>query len=262
MYELVADGTLEPRRRRVRRVQGGLGRRANAAPPELFGMPFNVVEEPNRYGIPTFYELHAWAWKDNPTGAHEDWNPTVVCPVHRRPHPLTLDAIWVPIVTRIVRNDTQNASRTRYGAAMQIECVADIVRAHSATEARRRVAVDLGDRTVSWGELYERARTGRPADCAPRVSAPQDRVAFLDKNGIEHLQGSSTGPVAWRRPYSSTSTGVLAAPDIAYIVNDAQAKLVIVGEGLSAGVRRHGAMASSTTPLHPRHQQAAPPTPS
>ena len=24
--------------------------------------------------------VHAWAWKDNPTGAHEDWNPAVVCP--------------------------------------------------------------------------------------------------------------------------------------------------------------------------------------
>ena len=47
---------------------------------ELFGQPFNLVTEPNRYGIPTFYELHAWAWKDNPTGAHEDWNPAVLCP--------------------------------------------------------------------------------------------------------------------------------------------------------------------------------------
>jgi hypothetical protein len=53
---------------------------ANPAPPELFGQEFNVVEEPNRYGIPTFYELHAWAWKSNPAGAHEDWNPTVLCP--------------------------------------------------------------------------------------------------------------------------------------------------------------------------------------
>lgn len=52
----------------------------HAAPPELFGRPFNVVEEPNRYGIPTFYELHAWAWKENPAGAHEDWNPKVICP--------------------------------------------------------------------------------------------------------------------------------------------------------------------------------------
>jgi hypothetical protein len=49
------------------------------APPELFGHSFHLVEEPNRYGIPSFYALHAWAWKDNPTGAHEDWNPTALC---------------------------------------------------------------------------------------------------------------------------------------------------------------------------------------
>jgi hypothetical protein len=48
-------------------------------PPTLFGETFNLVTEPNRYGIPAFYELHAWAWKDNPTGAHEDWNPQVIC---------------------------------------------------------------------------------------------------------------------------------------------------------------------------------------
>lgn len=53
---------------------------ANAAPPVLFGEEFHLIEEPNRYGIPAFYERHAWAWKDNPTGQHEDWNPTVLCP--------------------------------------------------------------------------------------------------------------------------------------------------------------------------------------
>jgi hypothetical protein len=52
---------------------------AHDDPPVLFGQPFNLVEEPNRYGIPAFYELHAWAWKPNPTGAHEDWNPKVIC---------------------------------------------------------------------------------------------------------------------------------------------------------------------------------------
>jgi hypothetical protein len=52
----------------------------HAEPPELFGQTFNEVASPNRYGIPAFYELHAWAWKANPTGAHEDWNPKVVCP--------------------------------------------------------------------------------------------------------------------------------------------------------------------------------------
>ena len=53
---------------------------ANTEPPQLFGQTFNVVTEPNRYGIPTFYELHAWAWKANPTGDHQDWNPKVLCP--------------------------------------------------------------------------------------------------------------------------------------------------------------------------------------
>jgi hypothetical protein len=52
---------------------------ANDAPPELFGQAFSVVEEPNRYGIPTFYELHAWAWTSNPTGDFADWNPAVIC---------------------------------------------------------------------------------------------------------------------------------------------------------------------------------------
>jgi hypothetical protein len=53
---------------------------ANSAPPELFGETFNFVDSPNRYGIPPFYELHAWAWKANPTGAHADYNPQVLCP--------------------------------------------------------------------------------------------------------------------------------------------------------------------------------------
>ncbi len=79
MYEVRPNGTLE-----LIGVEYVVFKEAwdaaNPAPPELFGQPLNVVEEPNRYGIPTFYELHAWAWKTNPTGAHEDWNPKVLCP--------------------------------------------------------------------------------------------------------------------------------------------------------------------------------------
>jgi hypothetical protein len=29
---------------------------------------FGVVTSPNRYGLPPFYELHAWLWKPNPSG--------------------------------------------------------------------------------------------------------------------------------------------------------------------------------------------------
>jgi hypothetical protein len=52
---------------------------AHDAPPSLFGQTFTLVASPNRYGLPPFYELHAWAWKANPAGAHADWNPSVLC---------------------------------------------------------------------------------------------------------------------------------------------------------------------------------------
>ncbi len=48
-------------------------------PPELFGHEFHLVEAGNRYGLPAFYELHAWAWYHNPNGTFEDWNPRVDC---------------------------------------------------------------------------------------------------------------------------------------------------------------------------------------
>lgn len=51
----------------------------NETPPVLMGQLFNLVGSPNRYGIPAFYELHVWAWKDNPRGAFSEWNPDVSC---------------------------------------------------------------------------------------------------------------------------------------------------------------------------------------
>jgi hypothetical protein len=52
----------------------------NAAAPSLFGRPFLLTPAPNRFGIPSFYALHAWAWKKNPTGTFRPWNPRVRCP--------------------------------------------------------------------------------------------------------------------------------------------------------------------------------------
>lgn len=49
------------------------------APPVLTGQQFNLVPGPNRYGPAAFYELHVWAWKDNPFGMFVDWNPNVSC---------------------------------------------------------------------------------------------------------------------------------------------------------------------------------------
>lgn len=48
-------------------------------PAELRGHLFSLTGEPNRYGLPAFYELHVWAWKDNPTGAFAAMNPEVSC---------------------------------------------------------------------------------------------------------------------------------------------------------------------------------------
>ena len=51
----------------------------NGAPPMLEGQAFQFVDSPNRYGIPPIFELHVWAWRDNPNGAFVDWNNTVSC---------------------------------------------------------------------------------------------------------------------------------------------------------------------------------------
>lgn len=51
----------------------------HSSPPSLFGREFERVGSTNRYGLPPFYELHAWLWKLNPSGAFEDWNPRVSC---------------------------------------------------------------------------------------------------------------------------------------------------------------------------------------
>jgi hypothetical protein len=51
----------------------------NEMPPALMGQVFNYVGSPNRYGMPAFYKLHVWAWKNNPSGVFADWNPNVSC---------------------------------------------------------------------------------------------------------------------------------------------------------------------------------------
>jgi hypothetical protein len=47
--------------------------------PALDGHLTNYVGEPNRYGLPAFYELHVWAWEQNPNGSFADWNTQVSC---------------------------------------------------------------------------------------------------------------------------------------------------------------------------------------
>lgn len=48
-------------------------------PPQLMGQIFHYFEAPNRFGLPPFYTLHVWAWKENPNGAFVNWHPDVSC---------------------------------------------------------------------------------------------------------------------------------------------------------------------------------------
>jgi hypothetical protein len=48
-------------------------------PPMLEGQAFQFIGSPNRYALAPFFELHVWAWRDNPNGAFVDWNTKVSC---------------------------------------------------------------------------------------------------------------------------------------------------------------------------------------
>src|SRR4051794_728540 len=52
---------------------------SHTSPPVLEGQSFQFVPSPNRYGLPAHFELHVWAWRDNPNGAFVDWNNKVTC---------------------------------------------------------------------------------------------------------------------------------------------------------------------------------------
>lgn len=49
-------------------------------PPVLEGqLLLHFNESPNRFRLPAFYEIHVWAWRDNPNGTFADWNTRVSC---------------------------------------------------------------------------------------------------------------------------------------------------------------------------------------
>ena len=54
--------------------------KSHDGPPVLEGQSFLLIDSPNRYSIPApFFELHVWAWRENPQGAFVDWNNRVTC---------------------------------------------------------------------------------------------------------------------------------------------------------------------------------------
>ena len=48
--------------------------------PTVLGHPLTFVPAPNEFGLPDFYELHAWLWEPNALGMFNEWNPALTCP--------------------------------------------------------------------------------------------------------------------------------------------------------------------------------------
>ncbi len=106
-----------------------------------------------------------------------------------------------------------------------INCLADIIRVHGVDRAEHPALIQ-DERTLSWAELAGRAAQVAQGLAADGVGS-QDRVAFIDKNGIEHFEvffgaallNAVCVDVNWR----------LAPPEVEYIVNDADAKVLVIG---------------------------------
>jgi long-chain acyl-CoA synthetase len=111
---------------------------------------------------------------------------------------------------------------------MAITTVAGIIREHGAARPEA-VAVVYGDRTLTYGDLDDRSNRLANGLAAEGV-ASQERVAYLDRNAPEFLDamfatakiGAVLCPVNWR----------LAPAEAAFIVNDSEARVLIVGEEL------------------------------
>ena len=107
-----------------------------------------------------------------------------------------------------------------------ISSIGDIARVHAANNADK-VALIYQERQWTYGQLDKESNRVANALLAAGVN-PQDRVAHLDKNGPEYftyLIGASkvnavSMSVNWR----------LAAPEMEYVLNHAEAKVLLIGE--------------------------------
>jgi len=103
--------------------------------------------------------------------------------------------------------------------------LADIIRIH-AKERGDRPIITYGPRTITYAEMHARSSQVAQALLEEGI-APQDHVAFLDKNGPEYFEVLFGGgmvnavnvAVNWR----------LAPREMQYIISDADAKILFVG---------------------------------
>jgi long-chain acyl-CoA synthetase len=116
----------------------------------------------------------------------------------------------------------------------RIQTIADVIRIHGA-ERPDAPALELDGRSLTFGDLDRRSSQVAQALQACGVSKG-DRVAFIDKNGLEYFEvtfglakvGAVGVAVNWR----------LAPVEMAQIIDDAEAEVVIVGADFFAHVEK------------------------
>jgi len=131
----------------------------------------------------------------------------------------------------------------------------DIIREH-ARERPDAPMLTFGERVVTWHEMDERSTRVAQALRAAGVGS-QDRIAFLDKNGLEYFEVLFGGgklnvvnvAVNWR----------LAPREIEYIINDAGAKVLVAGPGFGSHLDEIEASLATVRKIvviggHPRHE--------
>ncbi|HKV63442.1 MAG TPA: hypothetical protein VJO16_16140 [Candidatus Acidoferrum sp.] len=79
IYEPMSDGHLKLIGADFLLIASDWDKAHPGQPPQLMGQLFHYFESPNRFGLPAFYTLHVWAWKENPNGAFVNWHPNVSC---------------------------------------------------------------------------------------------------------------------------------------------------------------------------------------
>ena len=126
-------------------------------------------------------------------------------------------------------------------------------------QARRqgeRPMITYGARTITWAEMHDRSSRVAQGFLAAGLPA-QSRVAFLDKNGPEYFEVLLGGgkvnvvnvAVNWR----------LTPAEMAYVVNDAAARMLIVGPDFVGHLDQLEPLLKSVERIlviggHPRHE--------
>jgi long-chain acyl-CoA synthetase len=126
---------------------------------------------------------------------------------------------------------------------MEHDSIADIIRTEG-TDRDERTALEYEGRSITFGELDR--RSSRVANALRSVGVgSQDCVAFVDKNGPEYFE------VAFGiAKLNAINVGVnwrLTPSEMRHIINDAQAKVVVVGPEFAAHIEAIEADLSTVT---------------